>query len=469
MPTPESMHHQAPEVAATDETLHRAASHDLGASAVGQLVTVPGELAEIGKNWRINSGTGELEQKIDGALRTGETAQRLLAGTDEQLDDSGLAQVAAVEVDDLLNDAATATRRIHGELQHVLAIPRTDINAENLGRVQAQLQTRLDASLRQPQEFTQHPQVVDALASEITSRERVAIEARAEAIVEADKLPWTMPNVAVSPQLMEVFKIKYDDVIEQETPALPDDIFAVEAPVASDYDPMDLQLLEAAGVTDRRRFKRADLQRAGVFFVNRVGAGEQPIFDGQIPDPDNETGTFNVGNRSLLTREEFEKVYAYQQENGYGIGDADAKDVQLDMLMFAMSPDARRAQSSKGASFGSRENKYNQMRSPFVDLGYVIKGSVETYVRDRDEGKNPRINTLVVHLVNAHPDYPGVSEMSRPETAPDQEYMTAGAFVEKYYAEPTEPEEAFRAAVTGEPTRRERLWVGAWPEEPLFA
>jgi hypothetical protein len=233
------------------------------------------------------------------------------------------------------------------------------------------------------------------------------------------------------------------------------------------YAAEDARLLAAAGIdlqqTDMH-FTRAELKQANVFFVNRVGGGEQPIFGVPIPDPGSEDGLFHVEDRSFLTRAEFEKVYDYQQQQGDGIGDRDPLDVQTDMLLFTLRPETRRTDVPTRKTIGSgRENKYSLMRSPFVDSGFFVKISTETDLYQEESGMT-RLNSLNIHLVHAHPEFPGVSETyDKRNVADDQKYMSAGTFVAEYYMPPPTAQEALESMRHQLPTARERAWVSAWP------
>jgi hypothetical protein len=80
-------------------------------------------------------------------------------------------------------------------------------------------------------------------------------------------------------------------------------------------------------------------------------------------------------------------------------------------------------------------------------------------------GRPRRINTLSTHLIAAHPEYAGVSEMFDEAAAGDQLYMKPGEFVRGLYIPPPTQEEAFNSIKDGMPTRRERLWVGELSEQ----
>jgi len=283
--------------------------------------------------------------------------------------------------------------------------------------------------------------------------------------IGSNRFPWTAPGAELPDYVRQGLQEVHKDFTEPPE-ALPGDVFKVAPPIkkfegSNRYAPEDEALLQTAGVQqDTLQFTREQLQRSGVFFLNRVGGGEQPLFGVPIPDPDAPGGFFNVQDRSFLTRPEFEKVYRYQQEQAYGLeAHHDPADIQVDMAAFAVLPSPRQRDMHKQGGFGGgRENKYGQARSPFVDLGFVVDHGVEAQVYD-NEGFGRRMNTLTIHLVNAHPDYPGLSEMFDPDTtAHDQQYMSAGEFADYFYVPPPDEDQAFGSLRYGLQTRRENAW-----------
>jgi hypothetical protein len=275
-----------------------------------------------------------------------------------------------------------------------------------------------------------------------------------------------MPNSHIPDEVLNTLKVIYEGTIAQESEPLPDDIFRIPPPMKrfedGQYAPQDEALLSPVGLAGRNgmKFTREELQRAGVFFINRVGGGEQPIFGVPVP------GLEDLPDRTFLTREEFEKVYAYQQEHDYGVGDSDPADVQTDMMVYIAMTNGRGAGVRKGSGIGNaREKKYGQTRSPFVDQGYYITQSMETYVRAPGKG-GQRMNTMTMHLANGHPDYPGVSEMfDEDKVAHDQKYMSTGEFVRTYYQPLPTPKDVLLSMKYGLPTKRELVWVGPQSQE----
>lgn len=393
--------------------------------------------------------------------------------TEEQLSHSGLmadkeiSHAIGLRINTLwdVEQQKNATQR-QAELTHLEgiieahgSIPAVE-NAKNT--VQAQMAESTD-----PAYLVKRREVHDAAVQENIERDKQLLEEQIRQRVESDRYPWTMPDNKLPTYMKEGVVAVFENMSIASDEPSPDDIFRVPPPVKEFdngmYSPDDRALLEKSGKVlelSGINFTRQELQAAGVFIVNRVGAGEQPLFGIPIPDSSSEGGIFNVQDRSFLTREEFDKVYAYQQEHGYGVGENDAADVQLDMLMFALRPDRRREDTRKTYGFGSREHKYGIARSPFVESGVIIKSGVEPTISDPALSGKRRINTLSLHLMNGHPDYPGLSEMFDPDkTDHDQKYMSAGEFVQNYYQPMTTEKEAFISIQNNIPTPREASWV----------
>lgn len=338
-------------------------------------------------------------------------------------------------------------------------------NRESIENALAITQKNIDLAARQDNPDVMH-QVLSDTGHEITNQAQSAVAEMINYRVEADRLPWTMPNSNLPETVMEGVKLVHDKLTDYPE-GLPTDIFKVAQPMkrfeGEIYSPDDVTLMKQGGIDIRNHggpyYTREELQKAGVFFVNRVGGGEQPLFGVPIPNPNKPGEFFDVQDRSFLTREEFDMVYKYQQENGYGLSPGqDAADVQMDMIMFATMPDGRKESVRKSYGFGSRENKYGQTRSPFVDLGFEVTHGVEVSVLSPDSQR--RINTTTIHLANGHPDYPGVSEMfDNDAVAHDQSYMSVGEFTKDFYIPPTTTEQAFNSLKHKLPTKRESAWV----------
>ncbi len=344
--------------------------------------------------------------------------------------------------------------------------------ADETGRqyIEEGIQKTLSIPDPDPATLRLDPRVITVVKETLTEKDKQLIEQTISDRIEADKLPWTMPNPKVSPEILEIFKGWCEIIVEQSSEPRAQDSYWVPAPSSGEYDEKDQALLARIGIEpqSRRQFTRAELQQAGVFFLNRVGEGEQPIFGVPIPDPQSEGGVFNVQNRSFLTREEFDKVYRYQQEHGYGIGERDPKDVQRDMVMYGLRPEYRNDWVGMKAGGQGRENKFRTARSPFVDSGFYVKdsgfGALVSAKFFAGEHKSRRMNTLSVHLINGHPDYPGLSEMADDNATWDQHYLTAAEFIDHFYVPLPTPQEVLVDLQQGWPTQRERAWVGSLPD-----
>jgi len=84
------------------------------------------------------------------------------------------------------------------------------------------------------------------------------------------------------------------------------------------------------------RITRGQLLEAGYVFVNKLGGGEKSIISGKIPDPDDPENTLDFSKRILLTHDEVDKVYRYQQAHPeiFGTQGQDLDEVRKDMLSF---------------------------------------------------------------------------------------------------------------------------------------
>ena len=286
--------------------------------------------------------------------------------------------------------------------------------------------------------------------------------------IAANELPWTMPYSELNKDTNDALRRYFDAILYQDIPPMPDDILHINAFRTDDDERLLGGLVERHTQSGDTGYTREELQAAGVFFINKIGEGEQPIFGVPIPDAKSEGGLFDPSRRAVLTKEEFEKIYRYQQENEYGAGlDVDFADVQKDMLMFATMATTR-GKGWKPYGGNNRENKYHQTWSPFIDSGFRVTLSMGSEFMDGD-GVSWRINTIPIHLANAHPEYPGVSEMFSEHVAHDQRYIGVGEFVKNYYIAPPTEQEAKDAVIWGGPTRREQVWTkpSTWSRHKL--
>jgi len=116
--------------------------------------------------------------------------------------------------------------------------------------------------------------------------------------------------------------------------------------------------LEAHGVSTADiksgRMTRGTLLDAGYVFQNRLGDGEKPLISGQIADPDDPNNALDFTDRVLLTGEELQKVYVYQQAHPdlFGLDGENLDDVRKDMLSFLYD-------ATYEPPFGSRQNFLN--------------------------------------------------------------------------------------------------------------
>ena len=435
-----------------------------------------GDVRAISNGWLYENGT--LVERDYRAIERSTQAARVVKHS-EYIGNEGL--TAAIDAATEALQAATlqSNMKLQKEIDQVSSLIQGRLEAG--GDVPAPMQAARDAlvaRLGTVGDISRHPSVVAAVRQELADQERVSLEAKIEARVQADKLPWTMPGSCIPADMMNSIQMTYESMFgEQPVPADSDQI-KVAPPMevfdgAKNYTPEDEALLAAGGIDLRSRagvaevnhFTRAELKAANIFFINRLGGGEQPIFGVPIPDSDSENGVFNVQDRSFLTEEEFKKVYEYQQANGYGLEGKDPRDVQADMMMYAVRPESRNiSRPRKRPGLSTREDKYNVARSPFVDNGFSLKYGVETYAPMPD-GTSQRINTMTIHMAG-NEKYPGTSEMFDPATVDHgQMYMSAGDFVRNFYISPPTRQEALLAMQSDAGmTKRERSWVGALPE-----
>lgn len=437
-----------------------------------QLVSSPIDHQQLARNWQFDS-SGELAETDSSQFMRGigHVAIDFLKQPG-LIEDPEMAHAIGNEVNVLVDQAMIDNVKPNADDQREIdridaLVPKNEQHAANLARARKQIEQKLvDQGDGQPKELWNSSPVVKAVSKEMAEHEKETVEQAVAARIEADKLPWTMPKSEIPKELIANYKMYYDSLTRVVEPK-PDDRFHVGPPMGGDgYDAADLDLFNKAGMPnvpiDDINFKRKDLQAAGIFFVNRIGGGEQPIFG--MPIPDGKGGDFNVQDRCFLTREEFDKVYTWQQENGYGVGDHDPADVQLDMFWSLLHMRNRGNIQVTGSGSG-RESKYGEPRSPFADLGFIVDRGVEgmavDYVDDSFGKGHRRINTMTLHLLNGHPDYPGVSEMFTDEKSQgDQRYMTPAEFIKLLYQPLPTKEEALLAVTDNLQTQREHEWVG---------
>jgi len=426
----------------------------------------------ISVGWSYENGV--LVERPYRAMERNADAARVLEQA-EYVDNEGLAVAVGSAVETVRLTRANENSKLQAEIDHISVLIESRRQAGK--EVPPPMQAAKDGMLAQmgrDGDVLRSPTVAAAVRQELADQERTLLEAKISERIQADRLPWTMPDQHLPSELMDGIKITYESMLAGQAEPSDDDQIKVAPPMenfagAIHYTPEDEALLAAAGIDLENRdnsvqyfhFTREELKRANVFFINRLGGGEQPIFGVPIPDPQSKNGVFNVQTRSFLTEEEFKKVYEYQQANGYSLDGKSPRDVQTDMMMYAIRPESRSAVPPlKGSGFSTRENKYNDAHSPFVDSGFSLKHGVETYAPMPD-GTKQRINTMTIHMVG-HEKYPGTSEMFDPATVDHgQMYMSAGEFIRNFYVPPPTEEEVLLAMQSnGGRTARERSWVG---------
>lgn len=275
--------------------------------------------------------------------------------------------------------------------------------------------------------------------------------------IAADRYPWTMPGAEnIDPDKMDNIRKYHRTLIEHQSLE-----YATEDEVRiPNLLPDDTAFLEGRGVVPIRGskiFSREALRRAGIFFINTVGEGEQPIFSEVITDRE---GQFDPKGMVFLTEEEFSRVYSFQQREGYGIDGLDPDDVVMDMIV----ADQVRTNRYYNLIGSERINKYGQTSSLFVsNKGGALPSSFGGYFEINK--KQYRLSSVQADLINGHRDFPGVSEMYQSScVAWDQRYMTASRYVEYIYSPLPTRKEAFCAIKDGASTKRERDWLGV----PVF-
>lgn len=338
-------------------------------------------------------------------------------------------------------------------------LERAIVAAEKRQRVLTETNGTTDTVLAQNQVARILEQRAHADIEDEALRSPEELEKAISERINADKYPWTMPGAeTVTSDKMEKMQAYYETLVRHQFPKTNSN----EVRIAGlSYMPDDKAFLERNGVKPVEGyynvFSREDLRRAGVFFVNTVGEGEQPIFGEVVADRE---GQFDPREKTFLTKEEFERVYNFQQRAGYGIGDLDPDDVVMDMI----AADQVRNTREHNLVSVERIDKNGTTSSLFVDNdGGGLPGSFGGFFEIG--GKRYRLTAVQANLINGHGDYPGVSEMYHPSFVVwDQRYMTASQYVKDVYSPPPTPQEVFYSIKSGTSTKRERDWLGV----PLF-
>lgn len=304
--------------------------------------------------------------------------------------------------------------------------------------------------------------------------------------IDSNEFPWTLSSNIDKPekceQIQQVFEYILGDPRDEDGDRLyepkPDDVFNVRPFLGSGgFCREDQELVGMQDGIYSRGFTRQELKDKGVFFVNSIGDGEQPIFGVPIPDESADDGYFHPERRAFLTEDEFKKVYEYQMkmlaESDLDMSALDIPDIQRSLIMVCLSkPNSETAQVIKR---GGRERDADGgwLRSPFVDSGFCVRKSIGTLLFFHDgsgggTGYHGRINTTSIVLLNGHPDYPGLSEMAPPiestrglarQPAWDQLYIGLKEMLGTGILAPMPTnEEALAAVTSGTKTRREECW-----------
>lgn len=299
---------------------------------------------------------------------------------------------------------------------------------------------------------------IDAYANRAVEELEAAIVER----IESNKYPWTMITAnLVSDSSMEQMRRYYDRFVQSRDrqSAEVSDTAYIRVPGLFD-DPEARKLFEAHDIHQDSAtggYSRKELAAIGVFFVNTVGEGEKRVMSGVIKD---NQGKLDLTRKAFLTKEELDRVYAYQRRNGYGIGDIDPDDVVMDMIVAdtVRESSQQRKYDLKGVE---RIDKYGPASSLFIGgdsrhLPGGFGGDIQI-----DGLGTRRFTAVQVDLINGHKDYIGLSEMDLniDRADWDQRYMTARQYVDYVYVAPPTPEEVYYAIAGGHATKREMAWT----------
>ncbi len=353
-------------------------------------------------------------------------------------------------------------------LEELLQGKMTDAQQNRIQKQYSHIKDKLDAAMSTHQQIdfqATHQAIVEQLMAQEKQKLELLIHDRRE----SNRYPWTIPGHETIPadameKIVQLNQCLLGDRLESydanDYASVADQIYI---PGQVD-DPEGMQRLASRGVKSHgywKNFRRSELSQVGVAFVNTVGEGEQRVFGRPIPDDTQPDGQLHLERRAYLTREELDKVYRYQQEHGYTVGDYDPRDVVQDMIML----DVQRSLPRHGSVLlegSERIDKYGPTSSLFVDSpGGELPGTFGGAVTIG--GERYRISAVTASLMVDKCDlYPeGLSEMYDPKhVAWDQRYMTAGDYVKYLYIPLPTERDVLQALVTGKPTARERAWCG---------
>lgn len=444
--------------------------------------------------WAYAPGVDELVATPYGAVtrteRLGQIATTVL-DTEGPISaaDIDLAHAAAYAENELRVAARQANNRDREQIKRIDSIvPNSASHVQNLAEAKSTKLTQIyERGTGVPERLADSALVVRAVIEALDDRERVALERVVQDRIEANRFPWTMPGIDEerAAELRSNFETMFGSSVKLFEP-LPDDTFSINVlRNVGCYADEDKALVGADKMNRyTNTFTRQELVDAGVFFVNSVGDGEQPIFGEPIPDTTQPDGFFHPERRVFLTREELDKVYAYQMQKldhaGINIGEVDIPQLQLELMMLARTGKLPAGSNARVLRLGGRERdpKGDAVRSPFVSSGHKALISTGATICNGD-GANLsdylRFNTTSLALLNGHPDYPGLSEMRMTNPAWKPEYvglrLLNSASHDQRYANlqellqsgwlPSMPtrEETLHAIRTGGQTQREIFWL----------
>jgi len=111
--------------------------------------------------------------------------------------------------------------------------------------------------------------------------------------------------------------------------------------VGMNQDQPEFSRLESLGIDsstlETGRVTRGALLDAGYVFLNRIGGGEKPLINAQVPmDVEGGTDIVDMSNKILLTQSELDAVIQYQQgqHGAYATESSDIDLIRKDMLLF---------------------------------------------------------------------------------------------------------------------------------------
>jgi hypothetical protein len=194
-------------------------------------------------------------------------------------------------------------------------------------------------------------------ATEEYRREKEEEQAKERIQARIKEMPWELPEGAVSESSREFMRTTYDSLVTgEQRPPNPED--KIRVPGGIKEGSTEFQLLKQAGLSNEqiaaRSFTRKQLLDAGFLFVNRIGDGQKALINAEIPSPSDPDQMIDYSQRSLLTRDEIQTIYDYQQAHGLGLQGHDLAQVRADMLLFLYS-------FKSGAPFKSRADLGNHV------------------------------------------------------------------------------------------------------------